>query len=95
MYKNMWTPLLGEVLSAASCSMLRLTLAFAFSRSFGVRMDNSHVIFLGSVGLHLAKRSCTKPFCLYTFKLHFAFVQRLNDIQENFGGYKIWRESNL
>ena len=50
-YKSMWTSLLGEVLSAASASrsMLRLTLAFAFSRSFWVRADDSHVIFLRSV----------------------------------------------
>ena len=53
----------------ASRSMLRLTLAFAFSRSFWVRVDDSYVIFLGSVG---------PSFCLYTFGLHFAFVQRLN-----------------
>ena len=71
---------------AASRLMLRLTLAFAFSRSFWVRVDDSYVIFLGSVGL---------SFCLYTFELHFAFVQRLNDIQQNLGGYKIWRELNL
>ena len=63
-----------------------LDLAFAFSRSFWVRVDDSYVIFLGSVGL---------SFCLYMFGLHFAFVQRLNDIQQNLGGYKIWRELNL
>ena len=50
MYKSTWTPLLGEVLSAASRSMLRLTLSFAFIRFFWVRVDNSHVIFLASVG---------------------------------------------
>ena len=71
---------------AASRSMLHLTLAFAFSRSFWVRVDDSHVIFLGSVN---------PSFCLYTFRLHFAFVQRLNDVQQNFGGYKIWRKLNL
>ena len=34
----------------ASRSMLRLALPFAFSRSFWVRVDDSHLIFLGSVG---------------------------------------------
>ena len=64
--------------AAASRSMLRLTLAFAFSKSFCVRVDDSHVIFLGSV---------RPSFCLYKFRLHFTFVQWLNDIQQNFGGY--------
>ena len=43
----------GEVLSAALRPhvqiMLPLTLVFAFSRSFCVGVDDSHVIFLGSV----------------------------------------------
>ena len=67
---------------AASRLMLRLTSAFAF----WVRVDDLHVIFLGSVG---------PSFGLYMFRLHFAFIPWLNDIQQNFGGYKIWRELNL
>ena len=58
--------------------MFDATLGFsicAFSRSFWVRADNS----IGSVGAHILRKvlACTKPFCLYTFRLHFAFVQRL------------------
>ena len=41
---------------AASRSMLRLTLVFAFSRSFCVGVDDSHVIFLGSVGPSCKKK---------------------------------------
>ena len=62
-YKSTWTPLLGEVLSGAS--RLRLTLAFAFSRSFWVRVDNLHVIFLGSVG-----PSCEKNLYKAILSLH-------------------------
>ena len=63
----------------ASRSMLCLTLAFTFSRFFGVRVDDSHIIFLESVG---------PSFCFYTFRLHFVFVQRLNKILTDikFGG---------
>ena len=49
-YKTTWTPLLGEVLSAASRPHVRCYAYIAFSRSFVVRVDDSHVIFLGSVG---------------------------------------------
>ena len=39
----------------------------------------------------MQKKTYTKPFCLYTFRLHFAFVQWLNDIDKiladiKFGG---------
>ena len=90
-YKNTWTPLLGEVLSAAS--RLRLTLAFAFSRSIWVRVDDSHVIFLGSVG-----PSCEENLYKAILSLHVQTsfrVRSMDDIQQNFGGYKIWRELNL
>ena len=40
-YKTTWTPLLEEVLSAALWPRVQ---------SFGVRVDNSHIIFLRSVG---------------------------------------------
>ena len=79
---------------AASRSMLRLTLVFAFSRSFCVGVDDSHVIFLGSVqhvGPSRKKKTCTKPFCLYTFRLHFAFVQWLNDIDKILADIKFGR----
>ena len=39
----------------ASRLMLRLGLAFAFSRSFWVRVDDSHVIFLRNVEKNLCK----------------------------------------
>ena len=62
-----------------------LDFAFAFSRSFWVRVDDLHVIFLGNVGPSCEKE-LVQSHCLYMFTLH--FVQRLNDIQQDFAGYK-------
>ena len=97
-------PLLRRVVIvfASRTSFLRLhglmfdaTLDFsicAFLRSFWVRADDSIACYLPRKCRSILRKvlACTKPFCLYTFRLHFAFVQRLN-----FGGCKIWRELNL
>ena len=79
----------------ASRSMLRLTLTFAFSRSFWVRVDDSHVIFLGSVG-----PSCEKYLYKAILSLQVQTSLRVcstvkNDIQQNFGGDQIWWELKL
>ena len=51
----------------------------AFSRSFWVRADDSIARYLPRKCRSILRKvlACTKPFCLYTFRLHFAFVQRL------------------
>ena len=80
---------------AASCLMLRLTLAFAFSRSFWVRVDDSHVIFLGSVGpsweKYLYKASLSLQ--VQTSLRVCSTVKNYN--QQNFGGDQIWQELKL
>ena len=48
-----------------------------------VRVDDSHIIFLGSVGL---------SFCLYTFQSSLCVP---STVKQNFDGYKIWWELNL
>ena len=74
---------------ASQTSFLRLcgltfdaTLDFSictFSRSFSVRADDSIARYLPRKCRSILRKvlACTKPFCLYTFRLHFAFVQRL------------------
>ena len=84
-------PLLRRVviLFASRTSILRLrgitfdaTLDFsicAFSRPFWVRADDSIARYLLWKCRSILRKvlAYTKPFCLYTFRLHFAFFQRL------------------
>ena len=74
---------------AASCSMLRLTLAFAFSRSFWVSVDNLYVIFLGSVGL-----SCKKNLYEAILSLHIQISLCIRSTVKRHPT-KFWRISNL
>ena len=50
-----------------------------FSRSFWVRVDDLIARYLSRKCRSILRKvlAFTKPFCLYTFRLHFAFVQRL------------------
>ena len=108
-FPNHACPLLRRVaiVFASRTSFLRLrgltfdaTLAFALSQGpFGLgRMTRSHVIFLGNVC-----PSCEKYTCMYKviLSLHVQTSLRVrstpvkNDIQQNFGRCKIWRELNL
>ena len=91
-YKSMWILFLGEVYflwlrGLTFDAMLDLSINFAFSRS--VRVDDSHLIFLGSVG-----PSCENN--LYkAIHVQTSLCVHSNDIQQNFGGYKIWQKLNL
>ena len=77
--------------------MLSLTLAFALSQDpFGLgRTTRSHIIFLGSVGPSCEKYLHVQSHSVFTCSDFTSCSMVKNDIQQNFGGCKIWWELNL